>query len=652
MEESKLRKYKTVMCQRMIRNGTCRYGLLCDFAHDDTELRRNLNQQWYHGVKCEKNGCDDKECRFAHNDMEIMYHPNIYKSKLCQNNNKAGGCAKKNYCSFAHGRHELRPPKFNGEGEAGFPGGPGGSGDASGPSLSQPSGMKMDQQNRPAQNGGVNFMGGLPAQSVLSSFFIAPSAYHMQHGGNAFNDMSASFLSDMSSSHIPIIVPGLDGDSRDSILSTSVNLNGELENKQNGDPSFAALTLAGLDISNMNGNNGNFSNINNGTNGKSTINSSNGGNSNVSGSVGNKSSSGDSEAAFTTSLPTAEVSEKGSVDMSIQNSIETLKNNSGNIAGDNSSNINSNNHNNNNGSNGNNSNSGSNGSDNNSRNNNHNNNNNNSHNNHGNSNNNNQDTAVFGFTNASSQPIVMPVSLSANEFRDATDQLKIRILDIIDQVSTMHYERAVTIADQERLQMQQQTPSVKFTAMLQESYSALQKQQLENFNLNVKYEQLKKYAIDAQQNLLQMQSSMNLMKMQLQLYQGRQLHQLSLPALEAMEQEQQQLLKKIAAEKERHARERSQPSDSDIREVIICPVCASEPANRVLNCGHQTVCSSCIKRVQNCDACTKENEASEHSDVAEIDTSSSGGNDGGRMRGADSSTDGANVNSADTNEEH
>ncbi len=47
MDETKLQKYKTVMCQRMLRNGTCRYALLCDFAHDQFELRRNLHQNWF-----------------------------------------------------------------------------------------------------------------------------------------------------------------------------------------------------------------------------------------------------------------------------------------------------------------------------------------------------------------------------------------------------------------------------------------------------------------------------------------------------------------------------------------------------------------------------------------------------------------------------
>jgi len=126
MDDNKLRKYKTVMCQRMFQKGTCRYGILCDFAHDDDEMRRNLNQHWYYGIKCEKENCKDKECQFSHGEMEILYHPHNYKTKMCQAYMKGSGCPKKNYCSFAHGRHELRQPKFNAEVLSGLPNGNGG----------------------------------------------------------------------------------------------------------------------------------------------------------------------------------------------------------------------------------------------------------------------------------------------------------------------------------------------------------------------------------------------------------------------------------------------------------------------------------------------------------------------------------------------
>lgn len=116
MDETKLQKYKTVLCQRMLRSGTCRYGLQCDFAHDKLELRRNLQQHWYYGQKCPKEGCEDSECRYAHNEIELMYHPHIFKTQLCHSI-AFGPCLKKHYCPFAHGPEELRQGKFDPENE-------------------------------------------------------------------------------------------------------------------------------------------------------------------------------------------------------------------------------------------------------------------------------------------------------------------------------------------------------------------------------------------------------------------------------------------------------------------------------------------------------------------------------------------------------
>jgi hypothetical protein len=58
------------MCQRILRNGSCRFGALCDFAHDEkTDLRRNLNQFFYQGVRCDKENCSagkvSARCRSA-----------------------------------------------------------------------------------------------------------------------------------------------------------------------------------------------------------------------------------------------------------------------------------------------------------------------------------------------------------------------------------------------------------------------------------------------------------------------------------------------------------------------------------------------------------------------------------------------------------
>jgi len=116
MDETKLQKYKTVLCQRMLRSGTCRYGLQCDFAHDKTELRRNLQQHWYYAQKCPKENCEDNECRYAHNEIELMYHPHVFKTQLCHSI-AFGPCLKKHYCPFAHGPEELRQGKFDPENE-------------------------------------------------------------------------------------------------------------------------------------------------------------------------------------------------------------------------------------------------------------------------------------------------------------------------------------------------------------------------------------------------------------------------------------------------------------------------------------------------------------------------------------------------------
>jgi len=118
MDDIKLRKYKTVMCQRLMQSAGCRYGPLCDFAHDENELRRNLQQVWYYGVRCNRGDadgpCSDPSCQYAHNDMEFLYHPNNYKTSMCSQMNRASGCTGNQYCPYAHDQSELRVPSTNG----------------------------------------------------------------------------------------------------------------------------------------------------------------------------------------------------------------------------------------------------------------------------------------------------------------------------------------------------------------------------------------------------------------------------------------------------------------------------------------------------------------------------------------------------------
>ena len=61
----------------MLKNGVCRYDFMCDFAHNEYEIRRNLTQNVYYPVYCEKGGCRDKNCMFSHNENEMAFHPEM-----------------------------------------------------------------------------------------------------------------------------------------------------------------------------------------------------------------------------------------------------------------------------------------------------------------------------------------------------------------------------------------------------------------------------------------------------------------------------------------------------------------------------------------------------------------------------------------------
>ena len=153
MDEDKLRRYKTVTCQRLGGAEGCKYGVHCDLsvqhsttehspvrfpahtpaaklfgglaarrplsshcqlhflvllcpyridtvslvvvpcsAHSAEELRRSLSVVAYAPVLCSVKGCSDSQCKFAHNMAESQYHPDVYKTKLCSHFDKPSGC--------------------------------------------------------------------------------------------------------------------------------------------------------------------------------------------------------------------------------------------------------------------------------------------------------------------------------------------------------------------------------------------------------------------------------------------------------------------------------------------------------------------------------------------------------------------------------
>jgi hypothetical protein len=142
---------------------------------------------------------------------------------------------------------------------------------------------------------------------------------------------------------------------------------------------------------------------------------------------------------------------------------------------------------------------------------------------------------------------VQVTRMTDQEFKEATDKMLINMLDIVDQVSIMYYERRA-VQEQEKLQM---NSSINHTVALQESNAALQKQQLENHQIVAKHETLKKQASDNIANADKISAQIVAAQLQLNMYEGQSLHQLSYNALAQMEAAQKEVLAKIALEKQK-----------------------------------------------------------------------------------------------------
>lgn len=127
--------FRTKSCQRLARDGVCGWRSQCQFSHELEWPRRQPRRYNYSPEMCpnirviedEETGTQRMEnnctaglrCPFAHSKEEVLFHPHIFKTNLCEehaNNTSStakGRNAKKNrchryYCPFAHGNDELR----------------------------------------------------------------------------------------------------------------------------------------------------------------------------------------------------------------------------------------------------------------------------------------------------------------------------------------------------------------------------------------------------------------------------------------------------------------------------------------------------------------------------------------------------------------
>lgn len=105
LPQKKLVLFRTKRCERLLADGHCNFGNLCDYSHDNGWLRRNPEKHGYEPRLCAnfRQGCQaGVHCHFAHSLDEVLFHPQLYKTTLCREQCDGGRCP------FAHGQRELR----------------------------------------------------------------------------------------------------------------------------------------------------------------------------------------------------------------------------------------------------------------------------------------------------------------------------------------------------------------------------------------------------------------------------------------------------------------------------------------------------------------------------------------------------------------
>jgi len=104
------RVYKTELCEKFQENGECPYGLKCQFAHGEKELRQrgNISVRAAEELSPEQKAQDDVNEELGESSKKS---PDLrsYKTELCRSFNRTGYCRYGLKCQFAHGIQELRP---------------------------------------------------------------------------------------------------------------------------------------------------------------------------------------------------------------------------------------------------------------------------------------------------------------------------------------------------------------------------------------------------------------------------------------------------------------------------------------------------------------------------------------------------------------
>lgn len=106
-----LKKFRTVMCASYKKGQVCTFFKQCHFAHGPKELRRSPAVYKYSPELCPeaKNSemCSHGlECPFSRNLTESLYHPERYKTRVCEQWQR-GECLRGEACAFVHDHHAF-----------------------------------------------------------------------------------------------------------------------------------------------------------------------------------------------------------------------------------------------------------------------------------------------------------------------------------------------------------------------------------------------------------------------------------------------------------------------------------------------------------------------------------------------------------------
>ena len=143
--------YKTRMCKNWEQTGTCQYGIRCNFAHGEQDLRlsSSTSTQASAGLSGAGAGAGTQDSQVPwpqstsptpasrpstrrQVEDESERPAQLYKTRMCKNYEQAGTCKFGDKCNFAHGKEDLRRGSGGSAASSRSSGGGGGSGSSCG----------------------------------------------------------------------------------------------------------------------------------------------------------------------------------------------------------------------------------------------------------------------------------------------------------------------------------------------------------------------------------------------------------------------------------------------------------------------------------------------------------------------------------------